>query len=97
MTRFRRDGERDGIFRSAHVRWVAIRVALEWNVPTEGALPFGYSQRKKLDAIFRWMADGRLNVKPMLTHLLPPEEIKAAYEGLLKKKEEYVGVVLKWR
>lgn len=90
-------GNVNEVFNTAHIRWVTIRGALEWNVPTEGALPFDYSQRKKLDAIFRWMADGRLNVKPMLTHTLSPEEIKTAYEGLLKKKEEYVGVVLKWK
>jgi 2-desacetyl-2-hydroxyethyl bacteriochlorophyllide A dehydrogenase len=91
------EGNLTEVFATAHVRWVTIRGALEWNVPTEGALSFDYSQRKKLDAIFRWIADGRLNVKPMLTHIMKPEEIKTAYEGLLKKKEEYVGVVLKWK
>jgi 2-desacetyl-2-hydroxyethyl bacteriochlorophyllide A dehydrogenase len=91
------EGNLTEVFQIAHGRWVTIRGALEWNVPTEGALSFDYSQRKKLDAIFRWIADGRLNLKPMITHVLPPEEIKTAYEGLLKKKEEYVGVVLKWK
>jgi 2-desacetyl-2-hydroxyethyl bacteriochlorophyllide A dehydrogenase len=91
------EGNLTEVFATAHVCWVTIRGALEWNVPTEGALPFDYSQRKKLDAIFRWIADGRLNVKPMLTHTLPPEEIKTAYEGLLREKEKYVGVVLKWK
>jgi 2-desacetyl-2-hydroxyethyl bacteriochlorophyllide A dehydrogenase len=91
------EGNLTEVFQTAHVRWVTIRGALEWNVPTEGALPFDYSQRKKLDAIFRWMADGRLNVKPMLTHVLKPEEIRTAYEGLLREKEKFVGVVLRWR
>jgi 2-desacetyl-2-hydroxyethyl bacteriochlorophyllide A dehydrogenase len=91
------EGNLTEVFQAAHFRWITIRGALEWNVPTEGALPFDYSQRKKLDAIFGWMADGRLNVKPLLTHVLPPEEIKMAYEGLLREKEKFVGVVLKWR
>jgi 2-desacetyl-2-hydroxyethyl bacteriochlorophyllide A dehydrogenase len=91
------EGDVNEVFNTSHCRWITIRGALEWNVPTEGALPFDYSQRKKLDAIFGWMADGRLNVKPMLTHLLPPQEIKTAYEGLLREKEKFVGVVLKWK
>jgi 2-desacetyl-2-hydroxyethyl bacteriochlorophyllide A dehydrogenase len=91
------EGNLTEVFAASHARWVTIRGALEWNVPTEGALSFDYSQRKKLDAIFRWIADGRLNVKPMLTHTLPPEQIKTAYEGLLKDKEKFVGVVLKWK
>ena len=95
--RTRLEGNLNEIFNTAHTRWVTIRGALEWNVPTEGALPFDYSQRKKLEAIFRWMADGRLNVKPMLTQVLKPEEIKSAYEGLLREKETFVGVVLKWK
>jgi len=35
-------------------------------------------------------------LKPLITQVLPPSEIQTAYEGLLHKKEEYVGVVLKW-
>ena len=84
------------IFRTAHIRWVTIKGCLEWNVPTEAALPHQYSQRKKIDAIFAWIADGRLQLRPLITHVLAPAEIKAAYEGLLHKKDEYVGVVLKW-
>jgi 2-desacetyl-2-hydroxyethyl bacteriochlorophyllide A dehydrogenase len=91
------EGNMTEVFQAAHIRWITIRGALEWNIPTEGALPFDYSQRKKLDAIFGWMADGRLNVKPLLTHVLKPEEIRTAYEGLLREKEKFVGVVLRWK
>ena len=89
-------GNLTDIFGAAHIRWITVKGCLEWNVPTESPLPQDYSQRKKLDAIFGWIADGRLNLKALITHVLPPEEIKTAYEGLLHKKEEYVGVVLKW-
>jgi len=84
------------IFGAAHYRWITLKGSLEWNVATEGALPNDYSQRKKLEAIFAWIADGRLKMRPLITHVLPPTEIKTAYEGLLHKKEEYLGVALKW-
>ena len=90
------EGDLTEVFRAAHIRWVTIKGSLEWNVPTESALPHLYSQRKKIDAIFAWMADGRLQLRPLITHVLPPSQIKAAYEGLLHQKEEYVGVILNW-
>jgi 2-desacetyl-2-hydroxyethyl bacteriochlorophyllide A dehydrogenase len=48
----------------------------------------------------RWLlgglAAGRINLAGLITHRLPPEKLGEAYEGLLKKKEEYLSVVLKW-
>jgi len=43
------------------------------------------------------MASGRLNLKGLVTHTIAPAELGGAYEGLLKKKEEYLGVVMKWK
>jgi threonine dehydrogenase-like Zn-dependent dehydrogenase len=84
------------VFAAAHYRWITIKGALEWNIPTESVMPQDYSQHKKLNALFQWIADGRLRLSPLLTHILPAEQIKIAYEGLLHKKEAYVGVVLRW-
>jgi 2-desacetyl-2-hydroxyethyl bacteriochlorophyllide A dehydrogenase len=42
------------------------------------------------------MASGRLGLAGLLTHRLDPARLGEAYEGLLKKKEEYLGVVLRW-
>jgi 2-desacetyl-2-hydroxyethyl bacteriochlorophyllide A dehydrogenase len=43
------------------------------------------------------LASGRLSLAGLLTHRLAPEQLGEAYEGLLKKKEEYLGVVVRWR
>ncbi len=43
------------------------------------------------------LASGRLSLDGLLTHRLAPEELNGAYEGLLKKKDEYLGVVLRWK
>jgi 2-desacetyl-2-hydroxyethyl bacteriochlorophyllide A dehydrogenase len=42
------------------------------------------------------LASGRLSVAGLVTHRLEPEQLGTAYEGLLKKKEEYLGVVVRW-
>jgi 2-desacetyl-2-hydroxyethyl bacteriochlorophyllide A dehydrogenase len=42
------------------------------------------------------MAANRLPLAGLVTHRITARELTSAYEGLMKKKEEYLGVVLKW-
>ncbi len=54
-----------------------------------------------LDKAQHWLlgtlANGRLSLAGLLTHRIAPEQVGEAYEGLLKKKEEYLGVVVRWK
>jgi 2-desacetyl-2-hydroxyethyl bacteriochlorophyllide A dehydrogenase len=43
------------------------------------------------------LASGRLDLAGLITHRIGPEHLGEAYEGLLKKKEEYLGVVVRWK
>jgi 2-desacetyl-2-hydroxyethyl bacteriochlorophyllide A dehydrogenase len=43
------------------------------------------------------LASGRLSLEGLITHRIRPEQLGDAYEGLLKKKEEYLGVVVRWK
>lgn len=49
----------------------------------------------------RWllasMASNRLSLAGLVTHEIKPEDQGIAYEGLLKKKEEYLGVIVRWK
>jgi threonine dehydrogenase-like Zn-dependent dehydrogenase len=42
------------------------------------------------------MARGRLSMQGLVTHPISPSELGTAYEGLLKRKEEYLGVLVTW-
>jgi threonine dehydrogenase-like Zn-dependent dehydrogenase len=42
------------------------------------------------------LASKRLNLDGLITHRIAPEELGAAYEGLLKSKETHLGVLMKW-
>jgi len=46
--------------------------------------------------LLRQLASGRLSLAGLVTHTIRPEQLGEAYEGLLKKKDEYLGVVVKW-
>lgn len=43
------------------------------------------------------LAAGRINLAKLVTHRITPEQLGDAYEGLLKKKEEYLSVIVKWK
>jgi threonine dehydrogenase-like Zn-dependent dehydrogenase len=46
---------------------------------------------------WRRLASGRLSLAGLVTQRIRPEGLGEAYEGLLKKKEEYLGVVMTWK
>ena len=50
------------------------------------------------DIPFLWslLADGRINVEPLITHVLPYTEAQQAYEGLRDRKDEFLGVLLEY-
>src|SRR5262245_28226799 len=43
------------------------------------------------------LASGRLSLEGLITHRITPEVLGEAYEGLLKKQEEYLGVLVRWK
>ena len=43
------------------------------------------------------LASGRLSTEKLVTHTIAPDGIGDAYEGLLKDKDRYLGVVVKWK
>jgi len=54
-----------------------------------------------IDKAQRWLlaelAAGRLSTERLVSHTIGPEGIGQAYEGLLKEKDRYLGVVVKWK
>src|SRR5438094_396041 len=43
------------------------------------------------------LAAGRLSLAGLITHRIEPQQLGTAYDGLLKNKEEYLGVVVRWQ
>jgi 2-desacetyl-2-hydroxyethyl bacteriochlorophyllide A dehydrogenase len=40
--------------------------------------------------------DGRLKLDGLVTHSIAPDQLAPTYEGLLHRKNEYLGVVIRW-
>jgi 2-desacetyl-2-hydroxyethyl bacteriochlorophyllide A dehydrogenase len=79
-----------------HLRFITLRGALEWCLPTYSELPNTESLYSKQEMIFDWLKTGKLKVEPQISHRLRPEQIKEAYDGLLNQPEQFTGVVIEW-
>jgi 2-desacetyl-2-hydroxyethyl bacteriochlorophyllide A dehydrogenase len=53
-----------------------------------------------IDKAQRWLlgafAANRVNLAGLVTHTIAPEQLGVAYDGLLNKKDEYLGVLVRW-
>lgn len=70
--------------------------AHEWRYPL---YPDGYTKHsmyRNAEIFFRMMADGRLNMKDVISHVLTPDRAEEAFHGLLDHKDKYLGVVFDW-
>lgn len=83
-------------FSKVHLNSIRVQGAFEWNVPHYPQKGRRDSLLEKQKLIFQWMLDGRLNLKPLVSHEVLPHEIQSAYEGLLQQPDEYIGVAIRW-
>jgi 2-desacetyl-2-hydroxyethyl bacteriochlorophyllide A dehydrogenase len=91
------EGNLTALLSDVHLKMITLRGALEWSLPIYPDTGNRTSQFSKQQMIFEWVQAGKLQVEPLISHRLPPEEIKQAYEGLLRQPETYTGVALVWK
>ena len=91
------EGNLTELLSEVHLKMITMRGALEWSLPIYPDIGNRTSQFSKQESIFEWVKAGKLHVEPLISHRLPPEEIKQAYEGLLRQPESYTGVALVWK
>jgi 2-desacetyl-2-hydroxyethyl bacteriochlorophyllide A dehydrogenase len=83
--------------RDIFFRFLRLRSGSEWEIPRQPTPLMADSIRANSATALEWLADGRLRVEPLITHRRPPSAIQEAYDGLLTRKDDYLGVVLQWR
>src|SRR5262249_21565089 len=75
----------------AHFHGVSIIGALEWKIPLLKRQHNGFTTEANAEMILQMVQQGKLQVTPLRTHVLPAAELGTAYEGLLNRKDEYLG------
>jgi 2-desacetyl-2-hydroxyethyl bacteriochlorophyllide A dehydrogenase len=65
--------------------------------PAHSRLAGAWDIDKAQNWLLAALVSGRLNLTGLVSHRITPSELGTAYEGLLKRKEEYLGVVVDWK
>jgi 2-desacetyl-2-hydroxyethyl bacteriochlorophyllide A dehydrogenase len=76
--------------------YVRMRSGWEWQLPVFPADFTAGSHAENSRLALELIREGRLRVRELLTHRLPPEAAQEAYAGAVDRKDEYMGVVFSW-
>lgn len=85
------------MLRTVHHRWLTLRGALEWRLPPYPVLGAKHSIASNLALLQGYIRADRLHVRPVITDVIPPTGLQAAYCGLLEEKERHLGIIVEWR
>jgi threonine dehydrogenase-like Zn-dependent dehydrogenase len=58
---------------------------------------FPWTNDRIVPAVIDWVRTGRLPVDDLVTHHVPAAALPEMYQGLLKDRERFLGVVLNWK
>lgn len=75
---------------------VTFKGAHEWRYPVPRDPFVKHSILRNAELALDLIRSGDLQVAPLHTHTLKPEQAQEAYDGLKNKKDKYIGVVFDW-
>lgn len=87
------------VFKSCHLMGkgcITFKGAHEWRYPVEPNEFAKHSLVRNSNIVFELMKQKRLQIEPLISHVLKPEQAKEAYEGLKNNKDQYNGVLFDW-
>ena len=90
-------GDLTAMLNRVHMEGIALRGAHMYRFP---AMPVRGTTRTVGDAyamLFAAIADGRLRIAPLRSHLVTPEQAPASYRELGEARDRAWGVVIDWR
>ncbi|MHC4884718.1 MAG: zinc-binding dehydrogenase [Planctomycetota bacterium] len=98
------EGNITALLSEVHLRNLNIHGALEWSLPLAQPEPFNNPSVRPLQnliskqkRLFNWIEDGRLSLRPLISHVVNPDRAEEVYQGLLTQPDRYTGVAFDWR
>ena len=83
-------------FNRIHMQWLTVHGALEWRLPPYKTPGGGPCVEDNLRRLLDHLRTGRLVVDGLVSHHIQPEALLEAYQGMLREKERYSGVIIDW-
>lgn len=73
-----------------------LKGAHEWKYPVKENEFIKHSFFRNSEICLNLIKNNKLNIEPLITHVIKPEDTQEVYQGLSKKSEDYLGVVIDW-
>lgn len=85
------------VFNRIHMQWLTVRGALEWRLPPYTVPGGGPSVEDNLRRLLEHLRQDQLRVDGLVSHVIPPDGLLEAYQGMLNDKQNYSGVIIDWQ
>lgn len=76
---------------------LTLKGALEFSYPTHENEFLKHSIERNATIVLNLINEGKLNIAPIYSHKLSPQEAQKAYDGLKNHPDEFIGVVFDWK
>jgi len=84
-------------FHTIHKNCLTVRGAHMWQYPVDEQRGVAMDVKWAFRTVFDLMNSGKLDVRPLISHIIRPEAALEAYAGLQHNQEEYTCAVIDWR
>lgn len=91
------DGDLTEAFQAIHMKLLTVRGAHMWTMPLREQRGVPKSVQWAMRVMFDQIRSGTLHTRPVISHIITPDEAPAAYAGLKDRPNDYTGVVIDWR
>ena len=84
------------LLQAIFTKYLHVRGGWEWELPTLPARFAKGSVLQNMQHAMQLLARGQVRVAPLRSHLVPPSEAAAVYNGMLEDKQTYHSAVFDW-
>jgi 2-desacetyl-2-hydroxyethyl bacteriochlorophyllide A dehydrogenase len=75
---------------------ITLKSAHEWVYPVMQSGDCKHSIERNTIIVYNFFKEGKLKAQELITHIINPADAKSAYDGLVERKDEYLGVLMDW-
>lgn len=90
-------GDLTDLLQRIHLEGITVRGAHSWRFPATAQRGVRHTVADAYRICFQMIADGRLQVAPLRSHLARPEDAPDLYRQLAENRDAAWGVVIDWR
>jgi len=84
-------------FSGIHMKCLRVKGAHMWQYPVDEQRGVKMNVKRNFSTVFELINSRKLDVRPLISHVISIDDVADAYDGLQNKQEEYTCAVIDWR